>query len=216
MAMQKISVTRGLAMLKTLSSKIENAIACPFVGVAVGKDAQRKPLGKSGTVAEHEALYQGAYDTVTALIKQRQAIKTAIVASNASTKITLGGVEMTVAGAIELKSSVEFKRTLMQRMQMQLLQAENLATNQNAALQTSIDKLLETAAGGDKAKMDSEGSRQIAKLQQDMKEASLIDPIKIATKIEALKKDIENVDLELDFTLSESNAKTEIEVDLAA
>lgn len=52
----------------------------------------------------------------------------------------------------------------------------------------------------------------IAKPQREQKEASLIDPIKINDLIKSLEEEISLVETELDFTLSESNAKTEIEI----
>ena len=41
------------------------------------------------------------------LIKRRDAITKAIVASNAVTEVTINGETMTVASAIELKTSIE-------------------------------------------------------------------------------------------------------------
>jgi hypothetical protein len=52
----------------------------------------------------------------------------------------------------------------------------------------------------------------VAKPQRNLKEAALLDPMKIADKIKALEDEISLIKTELDYALSEVNAKTEIEV----
>ena len=55
---------------------------------------------------------------------------------------------------------------------------------------------------------------QVAEPQRKQKEAALLDPCKIDQKIKVLQDEIQTIKSELDFILAESNAKTEIEVDL--
>jgi len=85
-------------------------------------------------------------------------------------------------------------------------------TKQNAALEAQIETNLATIYGNEKGKVDASMFEAIAKPQREQKEASLIDPIKINDVIKSLEDEISLVETELDFTLSESNAKTEIEV----
>jgi hypothetical protein len=116
---------------------------------------------------------------------------------------------MTVAEAIELKKSIGFKRNMLDAYRRQVVQANALVTKQNAALEAQIETNLATIY------VPALGSRRsglLAKSQREQKEASLIDPIKINDVIKSLEDEISLVETELDFTLSESNAKTEIEV----
>jgi hypothetical protein len=212
--MTKMSVTRALAELKRLDDRILRASSDGvFVAVGVGKDANQTVSGLSGTsVAQITAKIQGSYDTLTTMFKQRSDIKRAIVLSNAKTLVKLGTVEVTVAEAIEMKRSVESKRTLMAVLKRASTVAQNSVTQLNTALDAAIEANLKAVYGSDKAKMDENAHAMISKPQKAMKEASLIDPMKIAEKIAQLEEEISLVDTELDFTLSEVNAKTDIEV----
>jgi hypothetical protein len=146
------------------------------------------------------------------MIEMRTKIKAAVVASNATTKVKLGTREMTVAEAIELKKSIDVKRNMLNAYRRQVVQANALVTKQNAALEAQIETNLATIYGNEKGKVDASMFEAIAKPQREQKEASLIDPIKINDVIKSLEDEISLVETELDFTLSESNAKTEIEV----
>lgn len=119
---------------------------------------------------------------------------------------------MTVAEAIEMKKSIEMKTQLKISMQRQLSQANSVVTQQNQKLEQQIEQNLATIYGSDKSKYDATTFETVAKPQRDAKEASLLDPLDLASKIEALTEEISLVETELDFLLSESNARTEIEV----
>lgn len=212
--MNKMSVTRALAELKRLDDRL-NRMATDqsiFVSVAVGQGDKQKVLGVSDTVQNVVSQIQSNRDRVNSMIELRAKIKSAVVASNASTKVTLGAREMTVAEAIELKKSIDVKRNMLNTYRRQVIQANALVAKQNAALEAQIETNLATIYGNEKGKVDASMFEAIAKPQREQKEASLIDPIKINDLIKSLEEEISLVETELDFTLSESNAKTEIEI----
>lgn len=211
--MTKMSVTRALAELKRIDERVQRMIGeSVFVSAVAGKADKAKLLMGNDTVENAKAKIQSAYDKIQSEITKRALIKSKIVASNASTKITLGGVEMTVAEAIEMKKSIEMKAQLKISMQRQLSQANSVVTQQNQKLEQQIEQNLATIYGSDKSKYDATTFETVAKPQRDAKEASLLDPLDLASKIEALTEEISLVETELDFLLSESNARTEIEV----
>lgn len=82
----------------------------------------------------------------------------------------------------------------------------------NQQLDTQIDTLLTTVYGADKSKINDESYALVANPQKDNKEAAMLDPICIAQRIKDLSDEISSIKTELDFVLSESNARTEIEV----
>ena len=212
--MNKMSVTRALAELKRLDDR-RNRMSTDqsiFVSVAVGHGDKQKVLGVADTVQNIVSQIQSNRDRVNSMIEMRTKIKAAVVASNATTKVKLGTREMTVAEAIELKKSIGFKRNMLDAYRRQVIQANALVTKQNAALEAQIETNLATIYGNEKGKVDASMFEAIAKPQREQKEASLIDPIKINDAIKSLEDEISLVETELDFTLSESNAKTEIEV----
>lgn len=212
--MNKMSVTRALAELKRLDDRL-NRMATDqsiFVSVAVGQGDKQKVLGVSDTVQNVVSQIQSNRDRVNSMIELRAKIKSAVVASNAATKVKLGAREMTVAEAIELKKSIDVKRNMLSTYRRQVIQANALVAKQNAALEAQIETNLATIYGNEKGKVDASMFEAIAKPQREQKLASLIDPIKINDLIKSLDEEISLVDTELDFTLSEINAKTEIEV----
>lgn len=212
--MNKMSVTRALAELKRLDDRLNRMTTDQsiFVSVAVGQGDKQKVLGVSDTVQNVVAQIQSNRDRVSSMIEMRAKIKAAVVASNAATKVKLGTREMTVAEAIELKKSIDIKRNMLATYRRQVIQANALVAKQNAALEAQIETNLATIYGNEKGKVDASMFEAIAKPQREQKEASLIDPIKINDLIKSLEDEISLVETELDFTLSESNAKTEIEI----
>ena len=212
--MNKMSVTRALAELKRLDDRLNRMTTDQsiFVSVAVGQGDKQKVLGVSDTVQNVVAQIQSNRDRVNSMIEMRAKIKAAVVASNAATKVKLGSREMTVAEAIELKKSIDVKRNMLATYRRQVIQANALVAKQNAALEAQIETNLATIYGNEKGKVDASMFEAIAKPQREQKEASLIDPIKINDLIKSLEDEISLVETELDFTLSESNAKTEIEI----
>ena len=212
--MNKMSVTRALAELKRLDDRLKRMTTDQsiFVSVAVGQGDKQKVLGVSDTVQNVASQIQSNRDRVNSMIEMRAKIKAAVVASNAATKVKLGAREMTVAEAIELKKSIDVKRNMLNTYRRQVVQANALVAKQNAALEAQIETNLATIYGNEKGKVDASMFEAIAKPQREQKEASLIDPIKINDVIKSLEDEISLVETELDFTLSESNAKTEIEV----
>ena len=64
--------------------------------------------------------------------------------------------------------------------------------------------------------VDESMYNSVAKPQKEQKEAALVDPCDIQSKIKSLQDEIELLETEVDFILSEYNAKTVISVDLTS
>lgn len=209
-----MSVTRGLAELKRYDDRITREMTSNvFVGVTIGKGNLQKPMTGSGSVEQQTKNIQGAFDTVQSLVEQRQKIKSAIVVSNAKTMVTLGGKEMTVAEAIELKKSVQYKQQFLHILTQQFNQCNMQIKVQNDKLESSIDAMVTQVMGAsDKGKVDTTSYEAVAVPQRNAKEAALLDPKNIAEKIKSLTEEISVIETELDFVLSTSNATTLIEV----
>lgn len=206
-----MSVTRALAELKRLDDRITRAVSgSSYIGISVGTGSQMKVASQNTTVEQLVSSIQSAYDSVTSLFAQRSAIKAAIVKSNAAVTVNLGGRVLTVAEAIELKQSIATKRSLLAVLQRQQTAANAGVATLNAAVEAAIDSNLKTVYGSDKSKVDKETYDLIAKPQKAAKEAALVDPLNLVEKIKAIEEEVSLVDTELDFTLSEINAKTDI------
>ena len=207
----KITVTRGLAELKTLGNRISNAIVTgTYVGVVRGN--KEVPLNSAIPKDELEKSIQASFQQVTDLIARRDEIKRAIIVSNGATKVNIKGVEMTVAEAIERKASIQYTLQLVNTLQQQYNNATVQVNNQNARVDADIEKRVMAAYGNDKGKVTADQHDVIAKAVKGEAEAKLLDPAKILDKIASLRKEYEDFVTEVDFVLSESNARTDIEI----
>lgn len=206
-----MSVTRALAELKRIEDRLVRArVDGMFVTVTVGKGAATKTIVNGLSVDDAKSKIQSSFDLIESLLRQRAAIKSAIVLSNATTKVTIGSQTVSVAEAIEMKKTVEQKRGILSTLMTALASANMSVSSQNAKLDADIEKNVAAIYSSDKSKVDKESYEMVAVPQRAQKEAALLDPLNIAKKIDLLKDEISLIETELDFTLSESNAKTEI------
>lgn len=213
MTQSTMSVTRALAELKRIEDRLLRARGDGvFVAVTIGKGATQKTNINNLSADEVKTKIQSSFDHIDNLLKQRAAIKSAIVLSNASTKVNVGGQEVTIAEAIEMKKTVDQKRGLLSTLMSALAIANNAVATQNAKLDADIEKNVAAIYSSDKSKVDKDSYETVAVPQRNQKEAALLDPANISQKIEKLRDEISLIETELDFTLSESNAKTEITI----
>lgn len=211
----KISITRALVELKRYDQRINQALSgAQFVTVAIGKN-QKKRLQNNQQESEFTANAVASSQKIQDLIQNRQKLKASIVASNASTMVQILNDTMTVAEAIELKNSVTYLQNARNLLSQQLAIAKNSVDKINSALDAKIETSLNTVYGSEKAKVDEATYDAVAKPLNEAGFASIVDPINAAKQIEELDTVISAIESELDFVLSESNAKTEIEVDLS-
>ena len=83
------------------------------------------------------------------MIIRRDAIKRAVVASNAVTEVTIGGNRYTVADAVELRRhGLSYRRTLLQAMTLQLKRVRSTIEQKNGEeLTRAADKMVEVYYG---------------------------------------------------------------------
>lgn len=204
----EMTITRGLAELKLLDKRIEKAIQDnAVVGIASGKN----PVKGYTSIEAFEAAAKSNYQSVLDLIKRRQAIKSAIVKSNAVTMVNIAGVEMTVAEAIERKTSIVFEQNLLRKMQYDYNKTIDLVEQKNENVKKELDKLLIAHFGKETKGKEMEMST-ITKQYVEINESKVIDPINVRSKIEQLQERIDTFLTEVDFVLSESNTVTRIEI----
>ena len=210
--MTQISVTRALTEVKHLNDRINRATGMQFVGNARGKDTFKVVLGNNQSVADVENIFKQNLQSALDLISRRDLLKRKIVESNSSTKVTVAGETMSVSEAIEKKASIQYKINLLQSLRQQYQQALNVTEQHNAKLYQEIDNAVQQAYSNDKGKVDAEQYEAVAKPRLQRNEVSVIDSIKAQEVIKKLDEEISAFVSEIDFILSESNAKTLIEV----
>lgn len=208
---EQMTVTRALAELKLLQSRIDKGVT-GFTGIDVfQKRSEKRAVKTNMPKDEFEKKALSSWESVNDLIKRRAAIKTALLRSNAETKVKIGGVEFSVIEAIERKNSIEFEKSLLRKMKANHTAIMTSVEQARARLDDQVEKMILQNLGTDK-KTDKEDFERIAKPFIEANEYNLIDPLKLGDKIDALDESIDNFETEVDFVLSESNAKTNIEL----
>lgn len=208
MEKEKMLVTKALNELKLLDARITRAINDAGF-VAAAKTAEKKVtpgVTKNDFIASATASYQSVLD----LIERRSRIKSAIVSSNASTEVEVAGEKMTVAEAIERKTSIEYEVKLLRTLKTQFGNAKSTAVTQNVMLEDRIDKYIE-AMMGKEAKAKKDDFTEMIEPIRTANEYSLVDPLNIEEKIKLLSEKIENFNSEVDSVLQVSNCVTWIE-----
>lgn len=207
MSTVKMSVHRGLGELKLYSNKIESGLSGAFV--VANKKSNKTIGGKS--IEEVENAIKGNFDSVVALLENRNIIKDAIIKSNATTIVTVAGKEMSVAEAIERKNSILLSKEFVDTLQRQFMNENHKVEVNNEQLQTKLESFLQATLGD---KRDVETVKSLTKTFQDSNEFTLIDPKHIQDYIAKLSKEIQEFETQVDYVLSESNATTFFEVEL--
>jgi hypothetical protein len=214
MTTEKMSVHRVLAELKTLDSRIETAINRATYVMAVKQSAEKI---NGMTVADFKNDIKNNYQKVRDLIKRRDAMKRAVVLSNATTKVQIGDTEYTVAEAIDAKNhSMELKQTLLNMMVYQYNKAQNeLTRHTGEALEKDAERHVKEVLA---ASIKEGNAASVANLAQVIREEYLknntwdmIDPLGVAQEIEALNDEISKFNADVDAALSTSNAVTIVE-----
>jgi hypothetical protein len=149
------------------------------------------------------------YRSITDLINLRNKLKIEIVKSNAKTLVKIGTQEYSVAEAIERKRSIDFEKNLLSRLQQQKTDSKTQMENHDAVVKSKLDRLLEVEFGKD-VKSNVDNVNTISKSYLENNKMILIDPFNIDERIKELENDIDEFEKNVDFTLSESNAKTTI------
>lgn len=208
--MDQMTVGRALKEIKLLDSRIEKQTNSAAFVDAYQKKSQklsRQPVSKD--IFEKNALAE--YDSVVDLISRRNKIKTAILISNATQKVKVDGVEYVVIEAIERKRAIELDQALLAKMRTEYKDIVDFIANNEAKLKEEILKLLEQSVSSDRIRDKGDYEKLAAPFRED-NEVTMVDPLSIKAKIDALDSKIDKFLNDIDYVLSESNATVKIDI----
>lgn len=211
MTTERMTIHKALSELKIIDDRISNAINEGTYCLA-NKHSNSKIKGVP--VEEYKGVMQGYYDKATDLIKRRNAIKRAVVLSNAKTKLEINGEEYTVAEAIEMKNhGIEFDQELLDELKFHYKNAQAEILKQNGDdLEKRAEQYVIGIYGSKEGKTNTDDFEKTKKDFIIANSYELLDPIGILDKIGRLDDSIAAYKSEVDAALSVSNAITEIEV----
>lgn len=199
-----MSITQALAELKLLDKRIQKA-----TDNVQWADVKTKshPVDLEKFTRTAQAEYQSFLD----LVKRRDTIKRKVVTSNAATQVKVGTWEGTVAEAIEYKTSIFYKKRLLDIMRIQLLTAKSEFKEQQESVDTRLEKLLHSELGKD-VKTSPDTITALTNSFRENNKVELVDPLDLSQRTKELEDEIESFETNVDWVLSEVNGRTLIQV----
>lgn len=216
MTKEQMTVHKALAELKVMDSRIVKAIQEGSYVVA-NKHSNEKIKGM--TIADYKEYMKAGHNKVTDLINRRNAIKRAVVLSNATTMVTVGDKSMTVAEAIEYKNhGMDFKAAYLRTLVNQNVTAQNeLIRHSGDTLEKEAERyvlaVIQAQPKDNKMSVDSEAMKKLREEYIKNNTYDLIDPLSVTKMIQEMTDEIDAFNTEVDAALSTSNALTVIEIE---
>jgi hypothetical protein len=201
---QVISITQALAEIKLLRKRIDSAIGS---GEYIAMKTKKMMFDSDKFIANAKSSFQSFQDLLTRYNK----IKAAIVISNATTTVSIAGKSYTVAEAVERKRSIEFEKSLLDRMKAQYNDVKKRYEAHQVSEQARVERLLSVELGKD-SKTSPETIKILSESFLAENKADIIDPLKLETTIKTMTEEIELFETTVDYTLSESNGRTLISI----
>lgn len=209
---ETMTVHKALCELKVLGDRIDKEISTlTFLGAC--KHSTQKIDGV--LVKDYIENTRAKYKSVMTLVNRRNAIKQAVILSNAVTKVTIGKKEYTVAEAIDMKSNgVRYLRDILGKMEGHWARAQAMAERENG------EKLDLRADAYVKSLYEGSDMKNLSKELQELREnfvasqmVDIIDPINIQKEMQTIRDHIDSFTTEVDSALSVSNALTTVDIE---
>ena len=206
-----MSVHKALAELKVLDSRIESTILSGDF-VITKKNNQDTVKGK--TAEQYKTKATEVFQKASDLILRRNAIKNAVVVSNAKTTVKISDKDYTVVEAIEKKNhGMDYYVQLRDVLRQQLAKQKSELEKHNASLQQKAEQFVTGLLGSKEVKTDSAEFTTAVDTYIKSNTMTLLDPLGIEKKIEELDDMINSFLPEVDAALSVSNAVTTITIE---
>ena len=202
----KMSITRALAQVKLIESKLGRA----FAGFDVEINGKLKYFPNFTTEQfEKEAMVE--VNSFEDLFKNRLKIKSAIARANIDTKISLFGTEYSIIELIVLKNSSQYKKNVYTNLINNYNKCKSEVVNQDVKIENEVSKQVEVA-NSNKTQVSKDLTTTLTETYKTLWGGKIIG-LDI-NKISKEKEDLDKLVAEIDMILSEINSKTEIEVEL--
>lgn len=212
MTHETMTVHQALAELKILDSRISKAIDGGTY-LAVKRHCDKKISGVD-TKEFCDTVIKASFDSATSLMSRRNAIKRAVVKSNAITTVEVAGATYTVAEAIEMNNhGIAFEQQLLDRIRdSYTIAVSEVNRNSGAVIQQKAENYINGLYGG-KDKVDADAAKAQMQAYIDANSYELVDPLDVKRVMQNLDDYIAAFTAEVDSALSVSNAITKIEVE---
>lgn len=202
----KMSITRALAQVKLIESKLGRA----FAGFDVEINGKLKYFPNFTTEQfEKEALVE--VNSFEDLFKNRLKIKSAIARANIDTKISLLDTEYSIIELIDLKNSSQYKKNVYTNLINNYNKCKSDVINQDVKIENEVSKQVEVA-NSNKTQVSKDLTTTLTETYKTLWGGKIVG-LDI-NKISKEKEELDKLVAEIDMILSEINSKTEIEVEI--
>lgn len=203
------TLTRLLNEIKVSDNKISKKLSerVSFVDIMVaGK------LKNSKSETDLKQTVDSHIQAIDALIKHRDKCRSKLLHANNTTLVKIGDLSITIAEAIAMKSTINQKMSLLNSIERDIVASKEKVISYEAQAESKLDDLIRASIGKDK-KTDATEIESISKIFRDNNKVSLSDPAGIEKYLKDEKEKVEEFISNIDFALSEVNAKTEVVID---
>ena len=196
-----LTVTRALAELKTIEKRKEKlTLNTTFIGT--------RTTGQAWKDFQPEA--KANWQAINDLQNRYNDIKFAIIRSNANTRVSVAGMDLTIAEVIVMKECMKQKKSLLVALRQQRENVKHRVESHERDVQKQLDRLLDGLCKNQEGNKDEVQIKNVSESYRKNNRCEVVDPINIDKEIERLDKFIDDFNGEVDFVLSESNALTKI------
>lgn len=206
----KITITRALAELKNIKSKISSVEqeVTKYAG-AIFKDGYTI---LDGQVSEKEFFtrYEDLSKELKELKDKYRKIKLKLAEANITTKLTINGDSLSINEAIILKEQLESEKYFIDNNINVLSELSKKYKSKEDSNTEYLNKLIEKMTGGNRAVKDSE-TDSIKKMFDKFNSVKLVTT-KTSSELFERRSEIDRVINEINLTLVEVNSSTYIEV----
>lgn len=212
MKKETMTIHKALCELKTLDDRIHKELDNGMFAFA-NKQANKVVCGVDvNSFIEHQ---KSKYQSATDLINRKNAIKRAVINSNATTTITIDGTEYFVAEAIYMKDSgMQLLQAVLNKLEIDVSRAQrDIFSNNGESLEQRADQHIATLYSNYDKKDMSEAMKQSRDEFIRSQTYVLVDAVGVEKKITELRDKINKFMVEIDSALSVSNALTTIEIE---
>ena len=214
-----MSVAKALmevALINKRLSALKDAIPGRMItAVTVGEDKDKVVyVGKEARSPgpDDQAALVSNFQSVMSTMAYRDALRNAIILSNATTTIQFQGIDYTIAELIEMRKNLAFYKSLDTNIKNQVTGVRALFNALTAKFQEQVyieqakipeNFTIEEAAAYKKAIEESVGKKM---------RPQILDPNKLEQVAAQLSERIDWIESEMELAINESNLKTQITV----
>ena len=203
-----MTLTRTLNEIKLLEKKINRFSDSNVMWLSVSKNGQ---INGAQDVAKLKSTVDGNKQKLNDLIDRRNTLKRKLLEANNTITVTVSGKTYTIAEAIDRKAFISTEKYIFSQINHQVINVKNMFEAEQSRLEQKVENTVAQALQGDGRK-DPTVVAGIEKSVRDNLKIAIEDPSEIAKWVEETIAEMDEFENEIDFTLSEANAKNTIEV----